>query len=53
MLFFGAVTGPIFVWRVFNLTNDKEQIIHNIEKILSEILSDKHNAIITIKFSKQ
>lgn len=32
---------------------DKQQIIGNIEKLLSEILSDKHEEKITIRFSKQ
>lgn len=33
--------------------NDKIRIVQNIEKILSEILSEKYEAKITIKFSKE
>ena len=56
MLCAGRATGSIriiFIDEVYVLnTKDKDRIIANIEKILSEILSDKHEAKITIKFKK-
>lgn len=32
---------------------DKQRLKSNIERVLSEILSDKHNAKITLTFTKQ
>lgn len=33
--------------------SDKAELKSKIEKVLSEILSDKHNAKITLKFTKK
>lgn len=47
----GAVDAAFVTNIVTN--KDKQHLKSKIERILSEILSDRHNAKITLKFTKQ